>query len=165
MSTNAERPGIEPLALELAIDIAPEFVASVQQSFLEQIVACTLESEEVRGPVELSIVITDDAAVQELNRTYRGIDRPTDVLSFPQEEPGEEILRAPEQPRLLGDVVISFNRVEEQAREYGHSVDRELAYLTAHGILHLLGYDHEADEERQVMRAHEERALADIPRG
>ncbi len=99
------------------------------------------------------MVLTDDATVHELNRTYRGVDRPTDVLSFPQRE-GEG---ADPQDMVLGDIVISVDRVEAQAEEFGHSFDRELAFLSVHGLLHLLGWDHQKpDEERRMMAKTEE---------
>jgi probable rRNA maturation factor len=100
---------------------------------------------------ELSVVLTDDAELRDLNRTYRGVDAPTDVLSFPQRE-GE----GNPAPNLLGDVVISVPRAVEQAERYGHSTAREVGFLTVHGILHLLGWDHQtAEEEARMMAASE----------
>jgi probable rRNA maturation factor len=98
---------------------------------------------------ELSILLTDDAFIKTLNATHRGKDRPTDVLSFPQEDgessPGEQA------PALLGDVVISLDTAERQARARRHSLLDEVTFLLAHGILHLIGYDHETDEEEAAM--------------
>ena len=115
-----------------------------------------------------------DAEIARLNARHRGIDRATDVLSFPLDVPptvaglagdrlgGRAFVAPPGEPRELGDIVISYPRVLAQAAEYGHSVERELGYLVAHGLLHILGHDHEEAEERAVMRAREEAALAAV---
>ena len=102
---------------------------------------------------ELSLLLTDDATVQDLNRTYRGVDKTTDVLSFSQRE-GDK----PDQwDNLLGDIIISIEQARRQAEEYGHSMAREVGFLTVHGVLHLLGWDHEAaDAERRMMAKTEE---------
>jgi probable rRNA maturation factor len=158
-----------PLDLVLELDVAPRFEADVDVKLLESVLTSALVAHGVTGAVELSLVITDDAELQELNRQYRGIDAPTDVLSFSQEESaaGHETDAFPTieaVARPLGDVIISGDRVRDQAREYGHDHRRELAYLAVHGLLHVLGYDHETEEARQMMRAAEEQALAAIPR-
>ena len=116
----------------------------------------------------MSVVLTGDGEIQKVStREYRGIDSPTDVLSFPLIEPpvhGEplhvELVREAawvhepvDGPIALGDIVISWERAKVQAEEYGHSLRRELAFLTVHGLLHLLGYDHESEEPARVMRA------------
>ncbi|MCO4743178.1 MAG: rRNA maturation RNase YbeY [Proteobacteria bacterium] len=98
---------------------------------------------------ELSVLLTDDATVHPLNRDWRGKDRPTDVLSFSQVE-GEPI---PGAPLMLGDVIISVETASRQADERGHSLARELQILLVHGIVHLLGYDHEDDDEAEEMEA------------
>jgi len=105
---------------------------------------------------ELSIVLCDDAFIHPLNLEYRGIDKPTDVLSFAMRE-GEEAF---EEDPTLGDVVISIDTAQRQADERGHSLGRELRVLLVHGILHLLGYDHEEDAEAELMQAEELRLLA-----
>ncbi len=99
---------------------------------------------------ELSLLLSDDEGIRELNRCFRGVDRATDVLSFPQGEGPQ----APGAPRPLGDVVISVERAEAQARERGHSLEREVGELLLHGILHLAGYEHEGSRARK-MRAKE----------
>lgn len=105
---------------------------------------------------ELSVLITDDEEMRTLNKRFRGIDRTTDVLSFAQESGAAE--PAAGDSSLLGDVIISMDRAEAQAREYGVSVDEELGRLLVHGVLHLVGYDHEAgDEEASRMRDIEEK--------
>jgi len=99
----------------------------------------------------VSVAVIDDAQIRELNRRYRGIDRPTDVLSFAARE-GER-LYTKKKGEFLGDIAISMETAARQAREYGHGIRRELAFLTAHGMLHLLGYDHATPSEETEMRA------------
>ncbi len=100
---------------------------------------------------EVSVTLTNNAYIHTLNKEYRGIDRPTDVLSFALNESEEpEMVDAPE-VNVLGDLIISVERAEEQAADYGHSLRREVAFLTVHGMLHLLGYDHMEEEEREEM--------------
>ncbi len=143
----------------------------------ELIVKTALDCEECPYEAEVNLLLTDDEAIHEMNREHRHIDRATDVLSFPMieyETPGdlsgiEESADAfdPETGELmLGDIVISKDRVIAQAEEYGHSVRREYAFLIAHSMLHLLGYDHMDEEERKVMedRQREIMEKAGIPR-
>ncbi|MGL5269828.1 MAG: rRNA maturation RNase YbeY [Selenomonadaceae bacterium] len=105
---------------------------------------------------EVSITLTNNEHIHELNLRYRGIDRPTDVLSFALNEGEEpEIFDGP-MVDVLGDIIISVERAVEQAAEYGHSVQREIAFLTVHGMLHLLGYDHMEEADRIEMRREEE---------
>ena len=100
--------------------------------------------------LEFSVIIVDNKRIHEINKEYRGIDRPTDVISFALED---------NHYRVLGDIYISIDKVREQAREYGHSEKRELAFLTVHGFLHLLGYDHMKPEDEKVMFARQEEIL------
>lgn len=119
---------------------------------------------ELADETEISVLLVDNPTIQELNRDYREKDVPTDVLSFPLEEEMEgdgepEIIGGPV-ARMLGDIVISIEKAETQAAEYGHSVERELAFLLVHGLLHLLGHDHEKDETaKKLMRSEEKRIL------
>jgi probable rRNA maturation factor len=165
-------------------DALGEAVAPALLGLIEQVIGAVLnlegQSEGQRGEVSVSVLLTDDAELHALNRDYRGIDAPTDVLSFPgdpgnpgdlaAEQPADtanqqpaaqpRFVRPPDAPRHLGDLALSYERVLAQAAEYGHSPQRELAYLSAHGTLHLLGYDHEAGpEEAARMRLREEAAL------
>ncbi|WP_235814514.1 rRNA maturation RNase YbeY [Propionispora sp. 2/2-37] len=119
----------------------------------------TAELHKIQPQTEVSVVLVDDEYIHSLNREYRGRDCSTDVLSFALAE-GEEpdIIDGPEE-ELLGDIIISLDATIRQAEEFGHSVERELAYLTVHGMLHLLGYDHEQEADRQDMRAAEEEVL------
>jgi len=110
---------------------------------------------------ELSVTFVGPDEIHELNREYRGVDRPTDVLSFPQFEDLEE--ETPEVGEIcLGDVVICREKAEEQAEEFGHSFERELVYLFTHSVLHLLGYDHMEEDEKKVMRQREEEIMEHI---
>lgn len=121
-----------------------------------------LRGEGVDGPTELTIALVGDDEIRAINRRHRGVDRPTDVLSFSLVDPTVDqqgFVTPPDQPRELGDIVISYPRVLAQAAEFGHSPERELAYLVAHGLLHILGYDHEDEQERLRMREREEAAL------
>ena len=113
-----------------------------------------LDFEHFDGPAEISVTFVDNNRIHELNREYRGKDSATDVLSFPLGENG---------CKLLGDIVISMERAMEQAELYGHSLQREVAYLTVHSMLHLLGYDHEAGGLEAVrMREKEEAVLIQL---
>ena len=110
---------------------------------------------------EMSILLCNNAKIHELNKEYRGIDRPTDVLSFALNE-GDDYEGSEEEHHLLGDMIISLERTREQAIEYGHSFERELAYLTTHSCLHILGYDHMNDEDKKEMRTEEEFILGNV---
>jgi len=138
---------------------------------IKQCVRAALRVERVDMPCEINVLITDDKAIRKMNRSFRGIDEPTDVLSFPMREfappgwisPGSGA-SDPETGLLpLGEIVFSGERVHRQAREYGHLLDRETAYLTAHSVLHLLGYDH-SDEaaDKFRMRGREDAVLREM---
>ena len=103
-----------------------------------------LEYEKFDGPAEISVTFVDNARIHELNKQYRDKDATTDVLSFPMAENGEYDIDEDNGCKILGDIVISMERAMEQAELYGHSLQREVAYLTVHSMLHLLGYDHES---------------------
>jgi len=155
-------------------DISPGDVVDL----ITRVCRRALESEGWSA-AEVSVVVTGDDEIRRLNREYRGIDAPTDVLSFPLlEELGEELPPgSPPGPQhalwtageggapARGDIVISLERAKAQAEEYGHSLQREIAFLTVHGLLHLLGYDHESEEPERVMRAKEEAILASLDLG
>lgn len=110
--------------------------------------------------LEVSLTLVDLEEIHQLNLEYRNVDRPTDVLSFPQFEALEDVSDIGEM--ILGDVVICLDKVRGQAEEFGHSFDRELVYLFTHSILHLLGYDHMDEEEKAVMREREEETMTSI---
>ncbi len=119
-------------------------------------IVATLEHEQYHNPCEVSVTYTDNEGIHALNLQYREVDKPTDVLSFPlMDFSGESDEPVADEPvTSLGDIVISLERAREQAEEYGHSFEREVAFLTVHSMLHLLGYDHETSEADELdMRA------------
>lgn len=136
-------------------DLSPEDLA-----LLEKVLQFGLESHH-QSDSELGVILVDDEYIQDLNLKYRGIDRPTDVLSFAMNEGVAEspAFKIEGEPILLGDVYLSVERALEQAESYGHSFSRELCYLGTHGLLHLLGYDHQTPEETKSMRAEEEKIM------
>ena len=122
--------------------------------------AAVLREQDFDRPAEVSVTLVDDEKIRELNREFRQIDRATDVLSFPLGEDGAYDVDLASGLVQLGDVVLSLEHAVAQAAEYGHSVRREIGYLTVHSMLHLLGYDHvNSDDEAAVMRRHEEAAM------
>ena len=135
----------------------------------QRVITAALDAEGVEVPCEINVLVTDDEGIHQINLEQRDIDRPTDVLSFPmfELEPGEhpdEMDADPETELVpLGDMVISLERAGEQAREFGHSVEREVCYLTVHSVLHLLGYDHmDEGPMKAQMREREEAILGEL---
>ncbi len=128
---------------------------------IRRAIAETLAYEQYGNDVEVSVTLTDSEGIQDLNLRFRGIDAPTDVLSFPlfdfegetDEPPVDEI------QNMLGDIVLNLERTKAQAEEFGHSFEREAAFLTAHSMLHLLGYDHETGEEDETDMRARQRAI------
>lgn len=151
-----------PADCVLLAEVAPRFAAEVDLDRLAQVAAAALATEGLAGTTEISLVITDDATIRQLNATYRGVDRVTDVLAFPQILPDEPPSAAPDGIRRLGDIVISFERAQEQAAELGHSVGRELDVLMVHGVLHLLGYTDATPEAKAGMLARGDAILASL---
>ena len=136
---------------------------------LKEVIAAALDAEGVDVPCVVDVSITDDAGIQDINRDMRGVDAPTDVLSFPMFElaPGDKPRGSwadPDSDKVwLGDMMISAQRAAAQAEEYGHGLERELAYLAVHSVLHLLGYDHlDEGPMKAQMRAREEAILAEL---
>ena len=140
--------------MEIIISNFPE-----ELTFPEEIEANVRAAAEMVGQLsgvengEVSVTLTNNEYIHTLNKEYRGIDRPTDVLSFALNESEEPEMVDGPSVNVLGDLIISVERAEEQAADYGHSLRREVAFLTVHGMLHLLGYDHMEDEEREEMEA------------
>jgi probable rRNA maturation factor len=149
------------------LDVKEEFVDK-----LKNVIEFALEEEQVNIQCEVSLVFVDNSEIKEINKDTRGIDKETDVLSFPMLEyenkkvfkemylyykflpsdfDGEEL--------VLGDIVLSLEKAMEQSKEYNHSYEREAAYLVVHSVLHLLGYDHMEDEDKKIMRNREEEIL------
>ncbi len=133
-------------------------IAGIDEHALERLAAHALDVEHVAKPAELSVLLADDPTVHELNKTYRGTDEATDVLSFSQTE-GEPFAQPEGAVPHLGDVIISIDTARRQAAEYVVSLQDEVSHLLVHGVLHLLGYDHEDAAEADVMRRHEEAIL------
>lgn len=120
------------------------------ENIVEKSIEAALKEIEFTDDYEVSVSFVGDNEIHELNRDYRGVDRTTDVLSFPMDD---------EFTNMLGDIVININKVIEQAKEYGHSEKREISYLTVHSSLHLMGFDHEEEEDKKEMRAVEDRVM------
>lgn len=124
---------------------------------------CFKEEKLTDSKLYIEITLTNPEHIHEINKQYRNVDSETDVLSFPmfEKEEIDEKIKNNDFPHedILGDIVISIKRVEEQAKEYGHSFERELAYMIVHGFYHLMGYDHIKDEDKVIMRAKEEKVL------
>lgn len=136
---------------------------------LNRVINKCFEEENLKN-LYISITLTNPENIQKINKEYRNIDRATDVLSFPMFEKNEikEVCKMNmEGQEVLGDVIISIEQVQKQAEEYGHSFERELAYMAVHGFYHLMGYDHMEENEKKEMREKEENILSklDIKRG
>jgi probable rRNA maturation factor len=130
------------------LDIAGSFKPWVNPQLLLDTIRATLQHQKIDEKAGLSLVVRDDTGIQELNRTFRGIDQPTDVLAFPSD------LTDPDTGELyLGDVLISYPQAEAQAKKAGHSIDDELRLLTVHGVLHLLDFDHLQPDDKASMWA------------
>jgi len=143
---------------EIEIFVEEKFRGVVDGGWVKKIIRQIIKAEGVAPPYEVSLVFTDSETVQQLNRDYRGVDEPTDVLAFymlPQKGADSSFALPPDGVTRLGEVIISYPQAVAQAREQGHSPERELALLIIHGILHLLGYDHEEPEEESKMRERE----------
>lgn len=140
-----------------------------EENLIKKTIDTVIFNEEFTLPYEVSVTIVENDEIKEINNLHRGINKPTDVLSFPMTNIVEgkyEIedlkLDMDDGVLLLGDIIISMEKVIEQAIEYGHSIDRELAFLTAHGMLHLLGYDHMEKNEEAIMISKQEEVMNEI---
>lgn len=140
------------------------------EALLNRVMAACLKVEGLPSGCAANMLITDDETIRDINREQRGIDRSTDVLSFPSvtyprgtAKDNVDLLRREYDPdaggMYLGDIVISLEHAQAQAQEFGHSAEREVGYLTAHSLFHLMGYDHMVDSDKKVMRAREEAAM------
>ena len=158
------------MTFHLECEVEPKFSFPYEELAKEVIEAC-MEAEDFPYEAEVNLTLVGDAAIQEINASYRQIDRATDVLSFPlldYDAPGdfskvEDLMGDNINPDtgevMLGDIVISVDHVREQAKEYGHSEKREYAFLIVHSMLHLFGYDHMEPEEAQEMQEHQRKIL------
>lgn len=141
------------------IDKMPE-----EKKLIKKVVKTVLKEEKILKDLEVYVTLTNNEQIHKVNLEQRKVDRPTDVLSFPMFERDEiPYLKEDDGERdILGDIIVSIEKVREQAEEYGHSFERELAYLVTHGMLHLLGYDHMIEEEKEQMRKKEEEILGKL---
>ena len=153
--------------IDYEIEFKPDFEP---EEWYHKTVDAVLEAEGCPYEAEVNLLITDDEAIREINREQRDIDSPTDVLSFPMVQydvPGDfskleeadDCFNMESGELLLGDIVISADRIKEQALEYGHSELREFTFLIAHSMLHLIGYDHIKDEDRELMEERQRRVM------
>ena len=158
----------------MTIDIEydyPEIVVDQYREIIEKVILTTLDYEDCPYEAMVYVFLTDNESIRTINREHRGLDRPTDVLSFPMhdypvtadfsriEETDPDAFHPDSGELMLGDILISMDKVLEQSEAYDHSATREMAFLTAHSMLHLMGYDHMEDEERKVMEAKQEEIL------
>lgn len=139
--------------------ITPELIQAVETAVAQALVVAGAPADAA-----VDVTLVNDAEIHDLNREWRGIDSPTDVLSFALNDDGD-LAAEPEGAKLLGDVIISVERAAAQAAEYGHAFARELAYLAVHGTLHLLGFDHDEPQGQAAMRAKEEEVLRQLGLG
>lgn len=134
---------------------------------LKKVAKEVFKLEEINDDLELSLTFVDKDEMHRLNKEYRGVDKPTDVLSFPIYENKEELVEAEKNYKgvfepVLGDIVICMDIAKDQAKDFGHNLERELMYLSCHSILHLLGYDHMIDEDKKIMRNKEKIVMKNL---
>lgn len=152
--------------MEIAVIDESNYLKENQDTLIQEVIAQAAQHLNLGEDYEVDISIVSDQEIHELNRTYRGIDRPTDVLSFALEETTEDdplgqVPLPADLGRFLGDIIISYPRTQAQAEDYGHSLERELAFLAVHGFLHLNGYDHQSPEEEAEMFGLQEEVLTE----
>ena len=157
--------------IEQEIDVKFDFS---ENDYVEKVILASLDYIDCPYEAEINVLFTDNVGIQEMNKEYRDIDRPTDVLSFPMvsydtpgdferlEEEQEDCFHPETGELLLGDIVLSYDKIKEQATEFGHSELRELCFLVAHSMLHLFGYDHMEDEEREEMERMQREILTQL---
>lgn len=144
-----------------------EFLDASQEKLILDILQYSGERLEIEDSAEMSVTLVDNDEIQTINKEYRGKDQPTDVISFAIEDEAEEDvfdldLSQFDIPRQLGDIIISFDRLQEQAQSYGHSIERELGFLCVHGFLHLNGYDHQNEADEREMFSLQESILEEF---
>lgn len=151
---------MEVNAVDIAIYDETDRTNQKHMDLIEQVIISAAKELKLEDNFEVSITIVDNNRIHEINKEYRSIDRPTDVISFAIEDNDDEfeiffdeLDDAIVLPRLLGDIFISMDKAEEQAEEFDHSIEREIGFLTVHGFLHLNGYDHQTEEEEKEMFA------------
>lgn len=156
------------LNTEVEVDFNPDFD---YEETARHVVDAALDYEECPYEAEVNLLLTDNSQIKEINKEYRNIDKETDVLSFPMleyetpgsfpdpDDIGDDCFNPDSGELILGDIIISVDKVKEQATEYGHSIRREFAFLIVHSMLHLMGYDHMNDDEAGIMEQHQEHIL------
>ena len=150
---------------KIELDISWEIDIDTEiENKIKETVKMALEVENAVCDVNLSVVVTDNENICEINKEQRGIDKPTDVLSFPgfSKTEWEELKGTKDELVYIGDIVVSKEKIIEQSKEYETGFEREFCYLIAHGMLHLMGYDHMEDNEKVVMRKKEEEIMAKL---
>lgn len=158
------------MIIEIAIENEQEVLGfdKTHEALIQTVINAALDEQGFDNDCFVSVTVVDNDAIREINNEHRNIDSATDVLSFPVlefDENGnivEDCGDMYDGKIILGDIVISFERALEQSKDYGHSFEREVGFLVCHSVLHLLGYDHENDDERIVMRKHEEQILENL---
>lgn len=155
--------------LDIALYDETKGVAEMHLALIEKLLIAAANKLALGENFEVSVTIVDNKRIQEINREYRSIDKPTDVISFAIEDNDEENFEIffgnefdkdeVNMPRLLGDIFISIDKAEEQAEEFGHALDREIGFLAVHGFLHLNGYDHQTEAEEKEMFSLQEEIL------
>ena len=157
--------------IETEVDVTFDFD---YKQLIEEVILASLDEEQCPYEAEVNVILTDNASIQEINYEHRQINAPTDVLSFPMayfiepsdftrlEEEQEDCFHPETGELMLGDIIISVDKVKSQAEEFGHSQKRELGFLIAHSMLHLCGYDHMEEEERKLMEERQRRIMESI---
>ncbi len=163
---NSKLKGMDQTKVYIENEQSQTEITQAYGELLERTALYCLAEENIEVGCEINILLTDDAAIRDINRQFRDIDKPTDVLSFPMADiaNGELIdeggdFDIDEGLLVIGDIVISIETAIKQAEQYMHSLERELAFLTAHGMFHLLGYDHMESRDEAVMMAKQEKVL------
>ena len=155
---------IATTAPQIDVRVAAPFRAAVRAAWLRAVARRALAAGSVAGPAQVGILVTDDETVRGLNLRFVGLDEPTDVLSFGLSTAEEApFALPPEEAASLGEIVIAYPTALRQAEEAGRSVEAEVAHLLVHGLLHLLGYDHQRPQDERAMRRREEEVLAALP--
>jgi probable rRNA maturation factor len=148
--------------LKVNVCILPEYAGDVKPADLQRAARAAFKSAGAQSAGALTVLVTDNAQVRELNRVYRRVDAPTDVLAFGEVGEANGFISPPEGSKYWGDIVISYPRATEQAATYGHPLQEELSLLVVHGTLHLMGYDHEQADDREKMWTAQHTALVQL---
>jgi probable rRNA maturation factor len=154
--------GKAPRLLTVNVHVIPLYAKYVERASLRKAARAAFLSAGGQGGGALTVMVTDDGQVRELNRIYRSVDAPTDVLAFSEAGGANEFVPPPGEAKYWGDIIISYPRAMEQAATYGHALQEELSLLAVHGMLHLMGYDHELSDDKEKMWRAQNAALAQL---